>query len=220
MAVNLVEREGAYGLAFDDPKRGKPYFVDFTGANWRSRILKGLPRQHIFRRALGVHNRPVRLLDATTGFGQDAMMAFALGCEVAALERSHLVARVLRDGVQRAMREFPQLGARASAFKIIEADARQYLAALKPEDFPDIVYLDPMFSKPKKKKAKSPKEMQLLQELLGEPPDQAEEEELFDLAFKVARDRVVVKRPLKARALKSSPSHSFKGQSVRYDVYV
>ena len=76
-----------------------------------------------------------------------------------------------------------------------------------------------MFDKPKKT-AKSPKEMQMLQELLGPAPSVEEETQLFDAAMAVARSRVVVKRPLKARALRSSPSHSFKGQSVRYDVYI
>jgi 16S rRNA (guanine1516-N2)-methyltransferase len=217
VAVKIVESEAGLGLAFDDVKRGKPYYVDFTSMTWRNRLAKGLPRNHIFRRALGVQDKPLRVLDATAGFGQDTMTAFSLGCEVVAVERSHEVARVLRDGIERAIREHVLLRDQFKRLKIVDADARQYLLALKPEDYPDVVYLDPMFNKPKKK-AKSSKEMQLLQELIGVTKD-GEEEELFDAAFKVARSRVVVKRPLKARALKRTPTHSFKGQSIRYDVY-
>lgn len=219
MAVELVQTEFGVGLGFTDKKRGKPYFVDFLNMSWRARFAKGLPKNHIFRRALGAFEQPYRVVDATAGFGQDAMMALSLGCEVIAIERSKEVARVLRDGIERAKREDESMAARLKHFKVVEADAREWLSQLKPEQYPDVVYLDPMFDKPKKT-AKSPKEMQLLQELLGNPPTAAEEEQLFDAAMKVAKSRVVVKRPWKARALKASPNPSFKGQSVRYDVYL
>jgi 16S rRNA (guanine1516-N2)-methyltransferase len=217
VAVIAVETDTGIGLAFDDPKRGKPYFVDFTSANWRDRIAKGLPRNHIFRRALGVQKgRTARICDATAGFGQDAMMAYSMGCEVVAIERSELVAKVLMDGLVRASRKGLLVNER---FKVVQADAVEWFAELNEAARPDVVYLDPMFDKPKKK-SKSPKEMQLLQELLGVPPSLVEEESLFRAAMKAARDRVVVKRPLKARALTPDPSHSFMGKSVRFDVYL
>jgi hypothetical protein len=74
-----------------------------------------------------------------------------------------------------------------------------------------------MFSK-LKSTAKSPKEMQLLQELLGDA-EPADEARLFEAAWAAARVRVVVKRALKTRASGPPPSHSYRGQSVRYDVY-
>ncbi len=109
------------------------------------------------------------------------------------------VAAVLKDGIRRALLE----ESIASVFKriqVIEADAKEYL--LKLESQPDVIYIDPMFDKPKKT-AKSPKNMQLLQELLGEP-NQQDLEKLFDVAMTVAKERVVVKQPLKGRALKAS----------------
>lgn len=217
LAVKVVENEAGVGLAFDDAKRGKPYYVDFLTVAWRAHFQKGLPKNHIFRRALGVQNEPVHLIDATAGFGQDAALALALGCTVTALERSAAVARVLKDGIERAVREDEVLRARFMNFKVVEADAREWLTFNKVH--PDVVYIDPMFDKPKKK-AKSPKNMQLLQELLGAAPSAEEELELFNAAIEAATKRVVVKRPLKATALKSSPTHSYKGQSIRYDVYI
>lgn len=217
LAVKVVESEAGIGLAFDDTKRGKPYYVDFQTIAWKSHFQKGLPKSHIFRRALGVHNDPIFLVDATAGFGQDAALALALGCKVTAIERSSAVARVLKDGIERAVREDEVLRARFMNFTVVEADARQWLKTNKVR--PDVVYLDPMFDKPKKK-AKSPKNMQLLQELLGEPPSAQEELELLNAAIEAATKRVVVKRPLKAKALKDSPTHSYKGQSIRYDIYI
>ena len=219
VAVELVRSEFGVGLGFTDVKRGKAYYVDFLSVSWRTRFQKGLPKNHIFRRALGKNNEPLKVVDATAGFGQDTVMILSMGCEVIAVERSKEVMSVLEDGVERARREDVGMKKAFEKLKIANADAREYLANLKPEECPDVVYLDPMFDKPKKT-AKSPKEMQLLQELLGNPPSVEEEMQLFDAAFKAAKKRVVVKRPIKAIALKPSPAHSYKGQSVRYDVYV
>lgn len=218
VAVELVRSEFGVGLGFKDVKRGKPYYVDFLSVSWRSRFQKGLPKNHIFRRALGKNSEPLKVVDATAGFGQDTVMILSMGCEVVALERSKEVMSVLEDGVERARREDAGMKKAFEKLKVVNADAREYLSKLNPDETPDVVYLDPMFDKPKKT-AKSPKEMQLLQELLGQPPTAEEELQLFEAAFKAAKNRVVVKRPIKAKALKPSPTHSYKGQSVRYDVY-
>jgi len=217
MAVKLVEQEGALGLAFENNAKVKPYFVDFLTPTWRKNFKDGLPRNHIFRRALGAAVSKPRVCDATAGFGNDAVLALALGCEVVALERSTLVAKVLNDGIQRAARQDLHLKTMFARLQLLEGDAIEHLSSLNPR--PEVVYLDPMFDKPKKK-AKSPKNMQLLQDLLGEPPSAEEESKLFQAAFDVCTGRVVVKRPIKAKALKANVTHSFKGQSVRYDVYV
>lgn len=217
MGVKLVEQEGAIGLGFTDIKRGKPFFVDFLTPTWKRNFSEGLSRNHIFRRALGAAAAKPRICDATAGFGSDAVMALSLGCEVVAIERSPLVAKVLMDGVQRAARQNLELKQLFARLQVIEGDAIEKLGKLQPR--PDVVYLDPMFDKPKKK-SKSPKSMQLLQELLGTPPSKEEEERLFNAAFEVCLNRVVVKRPLKAPALRPNATHSFKGQSVRYDVYL
>lgn len=217
MGVKLIEKEGAIGLAFLDEKKGKPYFVDFLTPTWKRNFKDGLPRNHIFRRALGASSEKPLICDATAGFGGDSILALSLGCEVVALEKSDLVAKVLRDGVSRAAREDTDLRKFFSRFKLIEGDSVTKLQELSPK--PDVVYLDPMFDKPKKN-AKSPKAMQMLQELLGAPPSAEDEMKLFEAAWDACLRRVVVKRPIKAKALRPAPTHSYKGQSVRYDVYV
>jgi len=213
--VKLIVGGSGLALAFADQKRGKPYLVDFLALSWRARFEQPLGKSHIFRRALGSRDEPPTVVDATAGFGQDAMLALTLGCRVTAIEKSAVVTAVLRDAIDRA-REDDLLRSKMDQIRVENADALTYLAGLK--DRPDVVYLDPMFEKPKKS-AKSPKEMQLLQELL-EPVQAGEEEILLEAALGATKGRVVVKRPLKARALRTTPSHSFKGQSIRYDVYV
>jgi 16S rRNA (guanine1516-N2)-methyltransferase len=215
--IKVLVSDLAVGLGFVDPKRGKPYYVDFLTQAWRTRFSNGLPRGHIFSRALGFKGQPLSVIDATAGFGQDAVLAITLGCEVIAVEQSSVVVTVLRNGVTRAMREDKAIANRLERLSVVEADARKFLESGVTAD---VIYLDPMFSKPKKK-AKSPKEMQLLQELFDVTPAAPDSEEsLFNEAIKRARQRVVVKRPLKSRALGRAPNHSFKGQSIRYDVYL
>lgn len=216
MAVKLVETDGAIGLGFEDEKRGKPYFVDFLSPSWRMKMSKGLPRNHILRRALGATKGTPLVCDATAGFGGDSVLALTAGCEVVAIERSPLVFKVLADGLRRAAEESPELKKLFSNFRLLEGEALTVLRELNPR--PQVVYMDPMFEKPKKN-AKSPKAMQLLQELLGDSSE-ADEKALFDAAWTTALARVVVKRPLKAPPLKLSPTHTYKGQSVRYDVYI
>jgi 16S rRNA (guanine1516-N2)-methyltransferase len=84
--------------------------------------------------------------------------------------------------------------------------------------FHDVIYLDPMFP-PRSKRAAVKKEMALFQLLLTGREDDAEALLAWCLEQEVAR--VVVKRPLKAPALAGSrPSHTIRGRTVRYDVYV
>lgn len=220
LAVKLVASEFGLGLAFTDPSLGKkPYYVDFTTRAWKQRFSAGLPKNHIFRKALGFRETRGSVLDATAGFGQDLMMILSLTPHVTALERSPVVFAVLEDGLKRARQEEESLKERIAGLKLLNVDALDYLARLSPAEAPDVIYLDPMFEKPKSK-AKSPKEMQLLQALLTEPPTAAAELELLQKALQIAKSRVVVKRPLKARALMAAPAHTYKGQSVRYDVYL
>lgn len=216
--VKLLVGQSQLSLAFVDKKRGKPYAVDFLSPVWRARWQQGLARNHIFRRALGGCDDAIHIIDATAGFGQDAAMMASLGCRVTAIERSPAVAAVLRNGIERAKQEDETLRAKLGLIDVQETDSTEYLTGLKYENRPDVVYIDPMFDKPKKS-AKSPKEMQLLQELLP-PPSLGENERLLEVAMAVAKGRVVVKQPLKAKALRANPTHIFKGQSIRYDVYV
>ena len=220
-SVKLVVSEIGLGLAFVDQELGKkPYYVDFTAGAWKQRFHAGLPKSHIFRKALGFRETGAgRVLDVTAGFGQDAMMILTLGVELTAIERSPVVFAVLEDGIRRAAREDETLKARLTNLKLLNVEALDYLAGLTADNAPDVIYLDPMFDKPKKK-AKSPKEMQLLHALLGDPPSAEAELQLLKKALMVAKQRVVVKRPLKARAILASPVHTYKGQSVRYDVYL
>ena len=58
--------------------------------------------------------------------------------------------------------------------------------------------------------------MQIFRKLVGDDQDALE---LLNTALASRAQRVVVKRPLKAQALKENPIHSFEGTTVRFDLY-
>ncbi|MGJ8687280.1 MAG: class I SAM-dependent methyltransferase, partial [Spongiibacteraceae bacterium] len=93
---------------------------------------------------------------------------------------------------------------------------QEYLQALAVDDFPDVVYLDPMFPM-SKKTALVKKEMRLFHSLVGEDDGG---EALLAVALQRATHRVVVKRPPKADYLAGrKPQLSVSGKAVRFDIY-
>lgn len=201
------------GLGFSKDIPIRPFYVDFCSVEWRFRKHKGLKANRLFLTASGA-KEGVRVLDVTAGFGQDSFMMAWAGADVTALERSPIVYEVLNDGFRRAFEEGSmwQHGAR---LHLERCDALEFLKSCD-EKF-DVIYLDPMFDKPKKK-SKSPKPMQLLQALL--PPDENQIAELFEAAKAKASVRVVIKLPLKGEVPLPKPNATFAGQSIRYDVYL
>lgn len=212
--MNLVEANGRLELHF--PRRGgpSPLFVDFVDgpigyARRRNRF--GLLYQ-----AVGFPRLRPSVIDATAGLGADAFRLAYHGCSVIAVERSPLLFALLQDGLNRAMRDAEirtKLGVRLN---FVLADARSFLQNLQAETDPDVIYLDPMYPL-KKNSALAKIEMRILRRIVGDDSDAAE---LFELALKVARQRVVVKRHRDATPLGGKPSHSLCDTSTRYDVYL
>ncbi len=179
-----------------------PVYVDFQKLAERPKRAKDL-----IAKAVGVKGvyRPT-VIDATAGLGQDAFVLASYGCEVVMLERSPVIAELLRDGLGRA-HNLETL----SNLQLHHGDAKSLLPTLQAE----VVYLDPMYPDLGKSAAKR-KEMRLFRELVGDDTDVTE---LFEVALEIASKRVVVKRPLKAPEL-MKPSFSLSGKTIRFDVYL
>ena len=212
---------------------GRAVSVDLTKVDATSgagRSLKQPIAKAIGRKRMA--DPPPLVLDATAGWGEDAWLLASLGCRVLAVERSPLVAALLRDGLLRAGAANPDVLARCH---LVRADARHLLRRLAraghsgrgddgddvPPELggfrtPDVVYLDPMF--PPGRKAAERKPMRVLRRLVGDDADAAE---LLHWALRVAQRRVVVKRPSHADPLGDmKPTTTHKGKAARYDVYV
>ncbi|MBN1683996.1 MAG: class I SAM-dependent methyltransferase [Gammaproteobacteria bacterium] len=219
----IVDDKGL-ALQLVSDKKLKPLRVDFSSTIITHRRKTVSPKQSIAK-AIGIKgNYYPSILDATAGLGRDAFILATLGCEVTLIEKHPIIAKLLKDGLERASK-IHDLAIIVQKMNLIEGDAIQYMRKLEKK--PDVVYLDPMFPE-RKKSAKVKKEMQILQALLREE-DKKEDGEviqrnlsaLFNAALKTAKKRVVVKRPkLVAPILNQKPDIQFIGKTCRFDVYL
>lgn len=195
-----------------------PVYVDFLGGAVGHRHRFGGGRGQTIARAVGLKggSNP-SVVDATAGLGRDAFVLASLGCSVSMVERSPVVAALLEDGLARAAQDSEIGNWISERLRLVHADAIAWMNGLDEADFPEVVYLDPMFPH-KQKSALVKKEMRLFQKLLGYDEN---EEALLQAALRIATKRVVVKRPDYAPSLaQRKPTMSIKGKKQRFDVYV
>ena len=184
-----------------------PLFVDFSPSAWRSRREAG-KTQGLVRACKP--QKGLRILDATAGWGHDAVILASFGAEVLMMERQRVMAALLEDGLRRMLLE----PSSALTLSLLKQDTKEYLKQLTPQDYPDVIYIDPMHPV-RKKSALVKKEMQVLQQAIGADEDA---HDLLALALTRARQKVVVKWPQRLACL-GKPSQSFGGKTVRFDVY-
>ena len=156
-------------------------------------------------------------IDATAGFGEDALLLAAAGFHVQLFERDPAIAALLEDGLRRAAAD-ERLAPIVANMHLTCGDSIAALRGLAAGNSPapDVVYLDPMFPA-RTKSASVKKKFQLIHHL--EAPCEAEEE-LLRAAVSAAPRKVVVKRPAKGPALAGfKPSYAIAGKAVRYDVF-
>jgi len=213
LLVQTTER-----LELRETRRGspRPIYVDFVGGPLGFRRLSGRSRRQPIAQAVGLRGGPVTVVDATAGLAWDSFLLACLGCSVTAIERSPVLAALVRDGIIRAKHHSPQLDAVLARFSLVLGEARDVLRNMTDSYAPDTIYLDPMYP-PGKKTALVKKEMRVCRRLVGDDPDAGE---LFEAACRVAKKRVVVKRQLYAPPLGPKPTTTHRGTRVRYDVYV
>ena len=205
-------------LRAQGPAAPGPVYVDFINGPLAYRRRHGGGRRQPLARAVGLKGgvNPA-VLDATAGLGRDAFVLACLGCSVHLVERSPVIAALVRDGLERAAQD-PDIGTMVrERLRLTVADSRLLLAGLGESERPDVIYLDPMYPH-RSKSALVRKEMRLLRGLVGDDPDAPA---LLAAALRCARRRVVVKRPRLAPALEGPrPDMSITAENTRFDVYV
>jgi 16S rRNA (guanine1516-N2)-methyltransferase len=211
------------GLALQQTGRKAPgpVLVEFTEGAVDHRRKFGGGKGQMIAKAVGVKAAVYpRVLDATAGLGKDAFVLAALGCNMQLIERSPIVFALLQDGIARAQAfaasEDRELFTVMARMQLLAQDSRTYLESLTPDNFPDVIYLDPMFPE-RQKTADVKKEMRVFHHVVGADEDA---DMLLPLALAHVNYRVVVKRPRKASFLNNqTPSYQLEGKSSRYDIY-
>src|SRR3990167_8916605 len=129
-------------------------------------------------------------------------------------ERSPIIHALLQDGLMRAQKE---AWFQALSLTLHHADGIIYLSQLHQDNYPDVIYIDPMFPE-KTKSALVKKEMRVLRSVVG---DDLDSEKLLSAALSIAKKRVVVKRSKLAPTLSDKkPDVVYTGKSSRFDVYL
>jgi 16S rRNA (guanine1516-N2)-methyltransferase len=194
-----------------------PVYVEWVRGTLGFRTRRGNRGNEPLARAIGAkHSAAPTVWDATAGLGRDAFILAALGCRVRLMERSPIIAALLRDGLARAL-DHDGTRTIAHRMRLCVGDAISVLEHCPENERPDVVYLDPMYPH-RTKSALVKKEMRVLRALVGEDLDAPQ---MLKIALGVARKRVVVKRPRLAEPLPGiAPSHSLVGSTTRFDVYI
>ena len=161
--------------------------------------------------AIGRKTRTI--IDATAGWGEDALRFCAQGYQLTCVERQPLFALLLDDAM-RVLGESSWVQKHSvSVPVVICGEAIELLAA--DQLMADCVYLDPMFPPKRKSSALTNKRLALLHRMVGEDSD-------ADTLVEVSAGhypRTVVKRPTYVAPLWRKPDEQFKGKLIRYDVY-
>ncbi len=140
-------------------------YVDFATGKVAHRRIFGSPRNETITKAVGFKKDLIpNILDLTAGLGQDAFVLASVGCRVHMIERCHVIAALLFDGLKRAEKHY-EIGQWVR--KRLSLSFEDSLNGLKELPFePDVVYIDAMFPE-KKKSALVRKEVQLLQKIIA-----------------------------------------------------
>lgn len=207
-----------------DKEKNISIHIDFISGDLAHRQKYGGGRGQSIAKAIGLKQGtpPPSVLDATAGLAKDAYILACLGCPMTLVERSPIIAELIKDAIHRAEEDEHFKVVLEKGFKVINQSSIEYLTKLAnketPEDcYPEVIYLDPMYPD-KKKSASVKKNMQILQKLLGKDEDT---QELLNAALNIAKKRVVVKRPKGAENLTElKPTYTVESKKTRYDVYI
>lgn len=193
---------------------GMDLCADFTKS--LPRLKPARLRGEMLVKAAGIKgaNGPIRIIDATAGFGEDSILLAAAGFEVTMYEYNPVIARLLEDALKRA-KEIPELKDIVSHMTFIPGDSIEGMKNLT--EAPDVIFLDPMFPE-RQKSASVKKKFQLLGRL--ESPC-CNEEELLEAALAAHPKKIVIKRPIKGPFLAGrKPDYSSEGKAIRYDCII
>ncbi len=173
--------------------------------NQKELLLKTLPKT----------KEILHIVDATAGLGRDMLVFMRTPHTLSIIERHPKLFELLQKTLQQ-LSLLQSKKTNLTKIKLYHQNSIHFLKELNQTTPIDIIYLDPMFPE-RKKSALVKKEMQLLQQWVGK------DEDAFDLAeqsIKIAKNRVIIKRPHHAPALLPNPSYTLSGKIIRYDIYL
>ena len=184
----------------------------FTSTRLRQRAQQ--KKQALLKACNSKKNDIHNVTDLTAGWGKDSFILASHGQQVTMVEQQPLIHGCVNFLLSIAAKETQD-----PVFDRLEIHHRQgleYLQGLAPAQYPDCIYLDPMFPA-HKSTARPGKDLQILQLLT----DNSDMQATFEAALQSATKRVVVKRPVHAPTLDArTPDIVYREKTIRFDVYL
>ena len=209
LGVEITETDRGLALVGD----GMELIADF--ARMKPRLKPANLKRELLVQAARVKDadHAPSVIDATAGFGEDAILLAAAGFSVTMFEHNPIIVALLRDALSRAAQD-DMLAPAVARMNLIEGDSIQALETIASS--PDVVYLDPMFPE-RTKSAAVKKKFQLLHRVELPCPNEAK---LLEAASASKPRKIVIKRTLKGPYLAArKPHYSLKGKAIRYDCF-
>lgn len=188
--------------------------LDFVSDKKYQRPHRG--KNELIAKALGLSLGYREVWDLTAGLCEDSWFLLKLGFKVHAFERHPLLCQLIENALLHAKTEMTAAKL-LERFEFSNLDSLSELKKIETAQGPETVYLDPMFSFDKTRSALPRKEMQIFRQVVGADLDA---KDLLHEALRVAKHRVVVKRPSKESPLIENPKHRYQGTAVSYDLYI
>lgn len=198
------------------PDAPGPVAIDFISGKLAHRRKYGGGRGQELARAIGLKKgRNPSVWDLTAGLGRDSFVLANLGCQVVLVERSCILYELLRNALDHGLMDEDTRPVLAR-MQLAHADAIEFLCA-HTDNPADVIYMDPMYPH-RSKSALVKKEMRFLRDLVGTDEDASK---VLQQSLQIARERVVVKRPVAAPPLPGpAPSTQVASKNTRYDIYI
>lgn len=225
----------------------KPFFLDYNSKNWQERFSQS--SKELVVKAIGRDNDVI--IDFTAGLGRDSLLLASANpnCRLFMIEQNPVIYLLLQNALERLDLLKPKLKSQVSLFygsaqdiSIHSMITEQLQLQLQQRSQDDhhlrvSVYLDPMYPiTAKERTAQVKKETQILHRVLAlyqqdYSEDNVKESEendqsLFEVAAKLATNKIVVKRGMGCASLKIlfdgkqlHANHVVKGNNQRFEVY-
>jgi len=191
------------------------YSIDFSDKKYLHRFQYSGRNQNLIK-AAGIKNKKhmyPTIIDATAGLAKDAFQLAALGCAIFLIERNLKIFKNLKNAFNNAKKN-PKISSVIDRIFLIFGDSYQIIPYLPRVD---IIYLDPMFPRGKKK-ALSKKDSQYLHNTVNLDNDA---KKLLELSILYAKKRVFLKRPkISSWISERKPTLQIIGKRNRFDIYL
>ena len=181
----------------------------FIAGRFRTRI-SNFQSEILIKKAISFSEKKQQtILDITGGLGHDAFIIALLGEKVTLVEKNVGLCILIEEALD-SLPSTTYFSEARSRISLINTDSRDFLPIA--DEF-DVIYADPMFNS--NKKLKKTQQLEFLDNYLEEYDDPS-----LDF-YKTKFKRMVVKKELRSLSgIKGDPAISFKGTSIKFDVYL